>query len=48
MSLDFCSNKRKIRDYYQEQVPSNEINCYCKEVPNENSMLVLSEDLKLH
>lgn len=48
MSLDFCSNNRKIEDEYQEQVPSNEINCYCKKVPNEKSMLVLSEHLKLH
>lgn len=47
-SLDFCSNNRKIQNEYQEQVSSNEIHCYCKKVPNEKSMLVLSEYLTLH
>lgn len=48
MSLDFCSNNRKIQDEYQEQVPMYVINSYCKKVPNEKTMVVLSEHLKLH
>lgn len=37
-----------MQDEYQEHTLSNEIYCYCKKVPNEKCMLVLSEHLKLH
>lgn len=48
MALVFCFNNRKMQDEYQEQTLSNEINCYCKKVPNEKCMLVLPKHLKLH